>query len=88
MLKLHKAESTCRTCHHSYKHHCVYVKVEQGDMIQPFVLPIDMVPCDSYTSFGGGLNMTAKCGCLDWQPMDNLEYLEGKSKEADEKADA
>ncbi len=85
MLKLHKSESTCRVCKHQFNHHCLYVRVEQGQMQQSFIQPLEMVPCDSYTHFGGGNDMTHKCGCLTWEPMDNLEYLELKAKQADEK---
>ncbi len=82
MLKLHKADSNCRVCKHSFSHHCLYVHVEQGGMRQHFIQPLEMVPCDSYNQFGGNLDMTGKCGCLDWQPMDNLEFLELKAEQA------
>ena len=87
MLKLHKADSNCRICKHQFNHHCLYIKVEQGGMQQPFIQPLEMVPCDAYLHYGdvSALNVTGKCGCLDWQPMDNLEFLELKSKQADEK---
>lgn len=86
MLKLHKADSACRVCKHQFSHHCLYIKVEQGGMQQPFVQPLEMVPCDSYLHMSGGLSTIAsvngKCGCLDWQPMDNLEFLELKADQA------
>ena len=86
MLPLHKAESNCRVCKHPFNHHCIYIKLEQGGLQQQFVLPVEMVPCDSYLAFGhGSLDVTGKCGCLDWQPMDNLEFLELKAKQQDEK---
>lgn len=84
MLKLHKGDSNCRICKHQFNHHCLYIKVEQGGMQQSFLQPLEMVPCDSYMHEGSSFNMTAKCGCIDWQPMDNLEYLELKDKQADE----
>lgn len=82
MLKLHKSDSTCRVCKHRFDYHCLYIKVEQGGMIQPFVQPLEIVPCSSYSSHGGGIDMSAKCGCLTWEPMDNLEYLELKEEQA------
>ena len=83
MLKLHRADSVCRSCKHQYNHHCLYLKVEQGGMQQPFVQPLEMVPCDSYLHYGSGsIDLTGKCGCLDWQPMDNLEFLELKAEQA------
>lgn len=87
MMKLHKGDSHCRICHHTFKHHCIYIKVEQGDMQLPVVQPLEIVPCDAYAHSGGtSFDMTGKCGCLDWQPQDNLEFLELKSKQSDEKA--
>lgn len=83
MLKLHKADSNCRLCKHTFAHHCLYMRVEQGGMQQPFIQPLDMVPCDSYSTYeSGSMNMTGKCGCLTWEPMDNLEFLELKSEQA------
>ncbi len=83
MLKFHKADSYCRVCKHQFNHHCLYIKVEQGGMQQPFVQPLEMVPCNSYLAFGGGgMDMTGRCGCLDWQPTDNLEFLELKAEQA------
>ncbi len=88
MLKLHKSETYCRVCKHQFNHHCLYVKVEQGGMQQQFIQPLEMVPCDSYMHFGeiSSFNASARCGCIDWQPTDNLEYLELKANQADEKA--
>lgn len=86
MLKLQKGDSPCRVCHHTFKHHSLYIRVEQGDMVQPFIQPLEMVPCDAYAHSGGtSFDMTGKCGCLTWEPQDNLEFLELKSKQADEK---
>lgn len=84
MLKLHKADSNCRACKHAFNHHCLYLRVEQGGMQQQVIQPIEMVPCDSYGYTQTGLDMTGKCGCLDWQPQDNLEFLELKAKQSDE----
>lgn len=81
MLKLHKSDSACRICKHQFNHHCLYLHVEQGGIRQSFIQPIDIVPCDAYPS----MDMNGKCGCLTWEPMDNLEYLELKDKQADEK---
>jgi len=82
MLKLHKGDSNCRVCKHAFNHHCLYVEVKQGYNVQPFVQPLEMVPCDSYINHGSGMNMTEKCGCLLFEPMDNLEYLELKAEQA------
>jgi hypothetical protein len=80
-LRLHKADSVCRLCRHLFSHHCLYVELRQGYAIQSLVQPIDMVPCNAYARVNGGMDMTERCGCLDWQPMDNLEYLELKAEQ-------
>jgi len=59
--------------------------VSQGGMQQDFVHPLDMVPCDSFASSSLSGTFTGRCGCLEFEPMDNLEYLELKAKQSDEK---
>lgn len=85
MLKYHKAEDTCRQCKHAFTHHFLYMPIWQGGMQQPFVQPVDQVPCDSYANSSSSTIYPGKCACLNWEPTDNLEYLELKSKETDEK---
>lgn len=69
-LKLRKNDTLCRICHHWYSHHCLYANVEQSN--RSFVY-IDIVPCN-----GTYMNTGLTCGCLDYQPLDNLEYIEDK----------
>jgi len=85
MLKYHKADDSCRLCKHTFVHHYLYTVVQQGGMQQEFVLPLDMVPCDSFASSSLSGTFTGRCGCIEFEPSDNLEYLELKADQSDEK---
>ena len=76
MTRLMKADVTCRRCKHSYCYHVLAVNLVQGGMIQPFIKPIDVVPCNGLDFVTG-----QTCGCLEFEPIDNLEYLEWKAKQ-------
>jgi hypothetical protein len=82
MLDYRKGDVSCRKCGHMLCHHALYVQIHQGGMVQSFIKIVDMVPCDSYDHTQTGMR---KCGCVDYQPMDNLEYLEHKAQEAEQK---
>lgn len=81
--KYHKQNDSCRKCGHFFEAHCIYIRVEQGGLSQPFIYPLDVVPCNSGTD---PVYSNAKpCGCLNWEPQDNLEYLELLAEKQDQK---
>jgi hypothetical protein len=80
MLAYRKGDTACRACNHTFAHHCIYLRLEQGGIVQPFIQPIEEVPCGAYKDHHVGVG---KCGCLDFTPMDNLEYLELKAEQAE-----
>jgi hypothetical protein len=82
MLDYPKSDAMCRKCGHMVSHHAIYLRIEQGGITQSFIKILEMVPCDSYMQGQFSVSST-KCGCLDYQPMDNLEYLELKAEQAE-----
>ena len=86
VTRYHKTQSQCRRCKHQFSHHCLYTQVFQGEMVQPFIVPIDIVPCDSYHDVTSSPFTPGKCGCVNWEPQDNLEFLELKADEKNKDA--
>lgn len=76
MLDLHKQNTFCRKCGHMFSYHCIYTQVYQGPMVLDIIQPLEMVPCGNYTD---KINIT--CGCEEYEPADNLEWLELKAKQ-------
>lgn len=71
-----KSTALCRLCKHEYGCHCLYARLEQGSVIQSIIKPLEIVPCNGFDIKTG-----YSCGCLEFQPIDNLEYLEWKEKQ-------
>jgi hypothetical protein len=77
-MKIRKGDVTCRRCKHGYHHHCVYLQVMQGGMVQQAIKPLEVVPCNGLDFMNGH-----PCGCIEFEPIDNLEYLEWKASQKD-----
>ena len=73
LKKYHKYNDMCRKCGHYFEAHCIYMLVQQGGVSQNFFHPLDIVPCNASLDPSFGVK---PCGCLDFEPQDNLEYLE------------
>lgn len=74
-MKLRKADTFCRKCKHPYKNHCIFIFVQQGDVMCGLIKPLEVVPCNSTHYATGEL-----CGCAEYEPLDNLEYLEWRAE--------
>lgn len=74
-MRFQKEHTLCRKCKHAFNYHALYVQVMHGGMHQPFVKPLEIVPC-SGSDYGTGIT----CGCLEFEPIENLEYLEWKAE--------
>jgi hypothetical protein len=87
MLKMRKQNSLCRKCNHGFSSHCMYVRVEHGCMSQDIIQPLEMVPCNGNPSYDPVMLQAtmSNCGCISWEPLDNLEYLEFKATQNDTK---
>jgi hypothetical protein len=75
-LKLRRGDVFCRLCKHAFRHHCIFIFVQQGDMMQNLIKPLEIVPCNGLDVMGSSM-----CGCIGYEPLDNLEFLEWKSQE-------
>jgi len=80
--KYHEEHDTCRRCGHWYGCHCIYTRVEQGGMMQSFIHVLDVVPCSAASDIT--TSNSKACGCVNWEPQDNLEYLELKVAEKEQ----
>lgn len=78
-MDLYKKYSNCRKCGHPFAFHCLYVNLSQGDSILDVIAVIDFVPCGSFSNSDPTNNFgSISCGCDEFVPSDNLDYLEWK----------
>lgn len=81
-MNVFKKTSQCRACGHERKTHYIYVPVNDGVLeFTDLMYPIEKIPCNMHTI---GIGNSIICGCPEWSPLDNLEYLELKHKKNEE----
>lgn len=66
-----KKSSLCRTCGHQRKDHFIWIALHDGaNEYADLMFPVETVPCNI-----SQIGLPHVCGCKEWSPLDNLEYL-------------
>jgi hypothetical protein len=81
VINRHKYNEPCRNCNHPIRDHSYYNDIYIGDYKLTDINVLDFAPCE-YRVIVDDNSYPPKfrpCYCKDFEPKDNLEFLEMKA---------
>jgi hypothetical protein len=79
MRKYQDRYSICRNCNHNRDSHSIYIQLLEGLNQSKYIQILEEIPCNIIMDYAPSPNKY--CNCKNFEPTDNLEYLEMKYEE-------